>query len=359
MDHKIMRIGITQGDPNGIGLELIQKACTQESLMKHIIPILYASPRSYVYYKKLLAGLDFQAPLYHLVKTADEAQAGRVNLLVSSEQPMDIEPGKPSEQAGAEALASLNACLQDAAAGRLDAIVTAPLDKATVAVHEPGFTGHTGYIANALGADMHAMMLVSDTLRVALATEHVPLAAVSSALNRETLLARIRLIHTSLKRDFAIGRPRIAVLGLNPHAGDSGLLGKEESDIIKPVVADALAQDMLVYGPYSADAFFGSGNYHNFDVILAMYHDQGLIPFKAEAFYDGVNYTAGLPVVRTSPDHGTAYDLAGKGEASPASFIQAMLDAISIVRNRQQYDTGKEHFLPYSEMKRERFRIDF
>ena len=355
----MIRIGITQGDPNGIGLELIQKACTQESLIKHIVPVLYASPRSYVYYKKLLAELEFQAPLYHLIKTIEEAQPGRLNLMVSSEQPLDIEPGKPDSLAGAEALASLNACLQDASAGKLDAIVTAPLDKSTVALNEPGFTGHTGYIARALGVELHTMMLVSDNLRVALATEHVPLAAVSSSLSREQLLARIRLIHHSLRRDFAVGRPKIAVLGLNPHAGDSGLLGREEADIIKPAVSDALAQDMLVYGPYSADAFFGSGNYRNFDVILAMYHDQGLIPFKAEAFYDGVNFTAGLPVVRTSPDHGTAYDLAGKGEASPASLIQAMLDAISIVRNRRMYDTGKETFLPFAEMKRERFRIDF
>ncbi|MBU6325924.1 MAG: 4-hydroxythreonine-4-phosphate dehydrogenase PdxA, partial [Bacteroidetes bacterium] len=273
MEHNMIRIGITQGDPNGIGMELIQKACTQESLMKHIVPVLYASPRSYVYYKKLLSGLEFQAPLYHLVQTVDEAQPGRLNLMVSSDQPLDIEPGKPNALAGAEALASLNACLQDASAGKLDAIVTAPLDKSTVAANEPGFTGHTGYIARALGVELHAMMLVSDNLRVALATEHVPLSAVSSALSREQLLARIRLIHQSLRRDFAVGRPKIAVLGLNPHAGDSGLIGREEADIIKPAVADALAQDMLVYGPYPADAFFGSGNYRNFDAILAMYHD--------------------------------------------------------------------------------------
>jgi 4-hydroxythreonine-4-phosphate dehydrogenase len=359
MDHKFIRMGITQGDPNGVGLEIIQKACTQESLMKQIIPVLYAAPRSYVYYKKLLAGTDFQAPVYTLVKTVEEAQPGRLNLLVSSDQMLEIEPGKASPQAGAEALASLKACVQDAAAGKLDAIVTAPLDKSTVAAGESGFTGHTGYIAAALGTSQHAMMLVSESLRIALATEHLPLSAVSAAISREGLLERIKLVHFSLQRDFAIGRPRIAVLGLNPHAGDSGLIGREENDLIKPAVADALAQDMLVYGPYSADAFFGSGNYRNFDAILAMYHDQGLIPFKAEAFYDGVNYTAGLPVVRTSPDHGTAYDLAGKGTASPASLIQAMLDAISIVRNREYYDTGKASFLPFAEMKRERFRIDF
>ncbi|MEY3983521.1 MAG: hypothetical protein RL160_1078 [Bacteroidota bacterium] len=359
MEHKHMRIGITQGDPNGIGLELIQLACAQESIMRRIVPILYASPRSYVFYKKLYAGSEIQAPLYTLVKTAEEAQPGRLNLVVSSEKQIEIEPGKPSLDAGAEALASLKACVADAVAGKLDAMVTAPLDKATVAAHEPGFTGHTGFIAKAFGVEHYAMMLVADDLRVALATEHVPIAQVSSMINKAGLIAQIKLIHASLKRDFGILRPRIAVLGLNPHAGDSGLLGKEETEVIKPAVEESLAQDMLVYGPYPADAFFGSGNQRNFDVILAMYHDQGLIPFKAEAFYDGVNYTAGLPVVRTSPDHGTAYDLAGKGLASPASFIQAILDAMTMVRNRKEYDLGKATFLPFAELKRERFRIDF
>lgn len=359
MENERIRVGITQGDPNGVGLEIIQKAFADESLLKHFIPVLFASPKSYIYTKKQLASHGIEAPSFHQITTPEEAKAGRLNLIPTGSADFAVDFGKPSAAAGAEALASLSACVEAAVNGKLGMILTSPLDKATVAENLPGFDGHTGFIARELGAENYAMMLIADELRIALVTEHVPVQDVSKVLTREKIAARIRTVHQSLQRDFRITRPRIALLGLNPHAGDSGLLGSEEIERIKPETEAARKDGMLVYGPYSADSFFGSGQAAQFDAILAMYHDQGLIPFKSAAFYEGVNYTAGLPVVRTSPDHGTAYALAGKGEASALSFMNALFDGLGIVGSRAEHDYGKASFLPFAEMKRERFRIDF
>jgi 4-hydroxythreonine-4-phosphate dehydrogenase len=241
----------------------------------------------------------------------------------------------------------------------LDALVTAPIDKSTVAPHSSNFTGHTGYLADALGARSHAMILACEDLRVALVTEHVPITQLSKYLTQEKIEQKIEVVYDALRNDFNVLKPRIAVLGLNPHAGDQGLLGDEEVKIIAPAIAKHFKMGKLVYGPYSADSFFGSGNYKNFDAVIAMYHDQGLIPFKTMAFMDGVNVTAGLPIIRTSPDHGTAYDIAGKMIADPSSMRAAVYDAIHLVRNRKQFVTDFENPLDYSEMRRERFRIDF
>jgi 4-hydroxythreonine-4-phosphate dehydrogenase len=349
-------IGITQGDPNGVGLELIIRTFADEHIYKYCTPVVYASPKSFVFYKKQL---NLQEPMYHLVQSASEAKAGRLNLVVSSDAAMEITPGQASDAAGKEALLALDKALVDAAAGHLQAMVTAPLDKNTVAANLPGFSGHTGYIAEKLGVDRYAMVLVSENLRVGLVTEHLPVSQIAQAITTDKIVAKLNILHSSLREDFACTKPRIAVLGLNPHAGDGGLLGKEEINVIKPAIAKVFGEGKLVYGPYSADSFFGSGAYKTFDGVLAMYHDQGLIPFKTFAFYDGVNYTAGLNLVRTSPDHGTAYDLAGKGTCETLSFRNAIYEAIGIVRNRLQHHEDYADPLPYAELRREKFRIDF
>ncbi len=354
MENKLIKVGITQGDPNGIGMELILKTFAEESIYKYCIPVLYASPKTFTFYKK---ALGMENPMYHLVKSAEQAVTGKLNLVISSDETIEIQMGVASEVAGKEALKALDAALNDL--HHLDALVTAPLDKSTVAPHSKNFTGHTGYIANYLKADNHAMFLVSDDIRVALATEHIPVTELGKALTSDVIINKLHVMFNSLREDFGITKPRIAVLGLNPHAGDNGLLGKEEQTIIQPAIKTVFDQGKLVYGPYSADSFFGSGQYKTFDAVLAMYHDQGLIPFKTFAFYDGVNFTAGLPVVRTSPDHGTAYSLVGKGTAETLSFRAAIFDAIKIVKNRLQHVEDYKNPLPYAELRRERFRIDF
>lgn len=356
MDNPLVKIGITQGDPNGVGLEIIIRTFADENIFKYCIPVLYASPKAFVFYKKML---QLEEPRYHLINHAGEAKAGRLNLVASTEQGAEVVAGEASPVAGKEALMALDKAIADIKEGRLEAIVTAPLDKNTVAQNSPGFSGHTGYLAAAMGESNYAMLLVSDELRVALATEHVPVTELGKALTKETIVQKLKVLHASLIQDFGITKPRIAVLGLNPHAGDGGLLGKEEEQIIKPAIAEVFSKGKLVYGPYPADSFFGSGQNRQFDAVLAMYHDQGLIPFKTFAFYDGVNFTAGLPIVRTSPDHGTAYSLVGKGTASIISFRNAVFEAIHIVRNQKQHVADYANPLPYSELKREKFRMDF
>jgi 4-hydroxythreonine-4-phosphate dehydrogenase len=356
MDRGLAKIGITQGDPNGIGLELIIRTFADENVFKYCIPVLYASPKAFVFYKKQL---NMQVPMYHLVANAEEAKPGKLNLIVSNDESFEVIMGEASKAAGMEALLAMDKAVVDAKRGALDAIVTAPLDKSTVAENLDGFTGHTGYLAEALGVTEYAMLLIAEELRVALVTEHVPLTELAGKITQESVYKKLQTLYRSLREDFGITRPKIAVLGLNPHAGDGGLLGKEENSVIKPAIQKAFKEEKLVYGPYPADSFFGSGQYRQFDATLAMYHDQGLIPFKALAFYDGVNFTAGLPIVRTSPDHGTAYTLAGKGTAEVISFRNAVYDAIQIVRNRNQYKEDYSNPLPYSELRREKFRMDF
>lgn len=355
-DNNQIVVGITQGDPHGVGLDIIIRTFADEHIYKYCTPVLYANPKSFVFYKKML---NMQEPMYHLVPSAADARPGKLNLVVSNDAALELTPGQASDLAGKEALLALDKALEDAVAGKLHALVTAPLDKHSVAANSAGFTGHTGYIADKLGVADYQMILVNEDLRVGLVTEHVPISEIAANLTTERIVAKLQVFHRSLREDFGYTKPRIAVLGLNPHAGDGGLLGKEEETIIKPAIAALFGEDKLVYGPYSADSFFGSGAYRNFDGIVAMYHDQGLIPFKTFAFYDGVNYTAGLNLVRTSPDHGTAYDLAGKGTAETLSFRNAVYDAIRIVRNRLQHGEDYANPLPYAELRREKFRIDF
>ena len=349
-----VKLAISQGDPNGIGMELILRMFADASVHKYCIPVLYGSVKTFVHYKKML-GLE--EPRYNLIRSAEEAVENKLNLIPCGDEEFVPEPGTPSSAAGAMAFAALEKMVSEA--HKVDALLTAPLDKSTVAESVPGFTGHTGYLAAEMGAASHAMMLVSEDLRVALATEHIPVTELGKHLNTDSLVAKLELMQTALKEDFGLTKPRIAVLGLNPHAGDNGLLGKEEQSIIKPAIQTLFDRGRLVYGPYSADAFFGGGQYKAFDAVLAMYHDQGLVGFKTLAFHEGVNVTVGLPVVRTSPDHGTAYDLAGKNQASLESFQSALFEAIHLVRRRLQFAEDYDNPLPFAELRRERFRIDF
>lgn len=356
MDKQLVTVGITQGDTNGVGLELIIRTFADENIYKYCIPVVYGSPKAFVFYKKMLG---MQEPMYQLVKNASEAKPGQLNFVACNDAPAEVNAGTASAISGLEALQSLDKALEDAKNGFINALVTAPLDKQSVAENKAGFTGHTGYIADVYGVKNYAMMLICEELKVALVTEHLPVSDLAAALTKEKIAAKLNTLHDSLREDFGFTKPRIAVLGFNPHAGDSGLLGKEEKEIIEPAIKAVFATDKLVYGPYPADSFFGSGQFRQFDAVLAMYHDQGLIPFKTFAFYDGVNYTAGLPLVRTSPDHGTAYSLAGKGTAETLSFRNAVFEAIHIFNNRNQHVVDYSNPLPFSELRREKFKIDF
>ncbi len=356
MDNKnLIKIGISQGDPNGVGPEVILKTFATDFWYNYCIPILYGSPKTFVFTKKQLG---LQEPNYHLIRSADEARPGKLNLIVANDQAIEISFGTPSEATGSEALACIDRMLQDAKAGLIDAMVTAPVDKSSIKPPGGNFTGHTGYIAKALDSADRLMLLVCDELKIALATEHLSLKEVSAQLNRAGLERNIRSLESALTRDFGIRKPRIAVLGLNPHNGENGLLGTEEKETISPVINQLQQDGHTVFGPYPADGFFGSRQFRKFDAVLAMYHDQGLIPFKYFAFYDGVNYTAGLSIPRTSPDHGTGYDIAGKNIASAESFANAVHLAINIVRKRKNWEEISSNPLPLSQFKRERFRLE-
>lgn len=347
-------IGISQGDPNGVGLEVIIKILQHPMIFEYCIPVLYANPKSFAYVKKSL-GMD--KPMYVSVRDISEIKGHQINLITSSQEAFEVKFGQPSEAAGKEALMAIDRMLQDAAAGKLHGMVTAPVDKSTIKA-EGGFTGHTGYIAKKLGAEQSLMILFNDEVKVGLLTEHLPLAEVPKSITKEAIVGKLKVAYESLKRDFGIMKPKIAVLGLNPHNGDNGKMGTEEKNIIEPAIREANEAGVFCLGPYSADGFFGMKTYHQFDLVLAMYHDQGLIPFKSLAFEDGVNYTAGLPVVRTSPDHGTAYDIAGKNVASSLSITNAIFEAINIYHKRNEEDLLRENPLGYSEFRRERFRLE-
>lgn len=347
-------IGITQGDPNGVGMEIILKAFTTPLLFDYCVPVLYANPKTFAFHKK---ALNLEQPMYQMIKDISEAKPNQLNLIASNQEAVEIQLGKPSPLAGAEALKAIDRLLMDANHKHLDAMVTAPIDKSSIET-VANFTGHTGYIQKATGANDVLMVLFNDDIRVGLITEHLPISQIAAAITKEKIISKLRIAHQTLKRDFGINKPKIAVLGLNPHSGDNGKLGKEELDIIQPAIEAAKQEQIFCLGPYSADGFFGMKQYQQFDLVMAMYHDQGLIPFKSMAFDDGVNYTAGLTVPRTSPDHGTAYDITGKGIASPLSFVNAMFEAINIYHQRNNEDELRANPLPYAEFKRERFRLE-
>jgi 4-hydroxythreonine-4-phosphate dehydrogenase len=327
-------IGITCGDLNGIGMEVIMKTLQDPQLMDLCTPVVFASSKVAGYHRK---ALDMQQFNFHLISSLDAIQEGKPNLLNTWQEAVNLEYGQESEEVGSFALQSIDAAIAAHKSGQIDAVVTAPIHKNTIKLKDRHFAGHTGYLGEETGGDP-IMILAHEGLRVGLVTGHLPIRAVAEAITTEKVLAALRKMHHSLQVDFGIQRPKIAVLGLNPHAGDNGLLGEEEQTVIAPALATGQEEGLIVYGPFAADGFFGSGQFEKFDGILAMYHDQGLVAFKTLAFGNGVNVTAGLPLVRTSPDHGTGFDIAGKGIADENSFRQALYMAVDIWRNRSLHE---------------------
>lgn len=327
--EKKIKIGISIGDLNGIGGELIVKTFSDNRLLEFCTPIVFASTKTMSFLKK-----HFQSSIsFHGIHDASHAVDGKLNVVNVWKQDVDIEFGKETLEAGQYALESLKAAVASIKENEVDVLVTAPINKHNIQSEDFKFPGHTDFLNQELEGDS-LMFMVSDTLRMGLLTDHVPVGDVPQYLNEDLISKKINLIHQSLKQDFALGAVKIAVLGVNPHTGDNGVIGSEDDTILRPAIEKIKASGKLIYGPYAADSFFGSNNYQNFDAIVATYHDQGLIPFKTLTFGNGVNYTAGLNKVRTSPDHGTAYDIAGKGIANIDSFKEAIFVGIEIYRNR-------------------------
>lgn len=335
MGKKIV-VGITQGDTNGIGYEVIIKALSDARMLDMCIPVVYGSSRFFGYYRKHIIEAEQMAT--NIINSAEDARPKRVNIINAVPDNLSMEVGQPTADGAKAALISLQAAVADAKRGALDAIVTAPFNKHTMASAGFAFPGHTEYFIHEFGAKDGLMFLSSEMFRVGVVTNHLPLSKVSAAITKDAILSKLKLMNDSLIKDFGRERPKIAVLGLNPHAGDDGSLGTEEKDVIVPAIEEANSQlNILAFGPYSPDGFFGTNAQRKFDGVLAMYHDQGLIPFKAMAFDNGVNYTAGLSIVRTSPDHGTGYDIAGKYLASPDPMKYAIYSAIDFCNNRARY----------------------
>ena len=331
-DNKI-KVGITQGDINGVGYEVILKTFSDPAMLELCTPVIYGSPKVAAYHRK---ALDLPTN-FSIVGSAAEAASNRLSVVNCTNDEVKVEFSKADTEAGKAALDALERAINEYREGLIDVIVTAPINKHTIQSETFSFPGHTEYIEERLGNGAKSLMiLMKNDFRVALVTGHVPVSQIASTITKELIQEKLAIFNQSLKKDFAIGAPRIAVLSLNPHAGDEGLLGKEEEEIIIPALKEMAAKGVLCYGPYPADGFMGAGSFEHLDGVLAMYHDQGLAPFKALAMDEGVNYTAGLPVVRTSPAHGTAYDIAGKGMASEDSFRQAIYVAIDVFRNRMR-----------------------
>ena len=331
MENRKIRVGITHGDINGVGYEVILKTFSDPTMLELCTPVVYGSPKVAAYHRK---SMEIQTS-FSIVNSAEEVQDGRVNVVNCIEEELKVELTKPTPEAGKTALAALERALADYREGLFDVLVTAPINKHTIQSDVFHFPGHTEYIEERVGEGQKALMiLLKGDFRVALVTGHVPVRDIAGELTKELIMEKMEIFHRSLKKDFGIDNPRIAVFSLNPHAGDNGLLGTEEQEVIIPAMKEMIARGVQCFGPYPADGFMGSGNYTHFDGILAMYHDQGLAPFKALAMDEGVNFTAGLPIVRTSPAHGTAYDIAGKGIASEDSFRQAVYVAMDVFRNR-------------------------
>ncbi len=334
-DHK-PRIGITIGDLNGIGPEVVIKTLADHRILNFVTPVIYGSAKVIAFYKKHLNIEEFN---YNQVRGKGQFTPKNINVVNCWEDAFDITPGKAARESGKAALMAIKQACEELKEGLIDGLVTAPVDKQTIHSDEFPFKGHTEFITQYFDAKDSLMFMISDGLKVGLVTEHVSLRDVAPLIVKERIEKKLRIMETSLKADFNIKKPKIAVLGLNPHAGDGGLIGTEEEEIIKGVVNDQRNKGKLVFGPFPADGFFGSSLYTRYDAVLAMYHDQGLIPFKAIAFDNGVNYTAGLSVVRTSPDHGTAYNIAGKNEASEQSMREALFQAIAIFKSRGEQST--------------------
>ena len=336
-----LTVGITQGDGNGIGYEVIIKALADERMLDICTPVIYGSSKIFGFYRKQIHYLEQINT--NVISSARDAHQKRVNIINCLPDNVFVEPGQPTPESAKSAMTALERAVVDLKEGNIDALVTAPINKRAMVNEGFGYTGHTEYLQQEFGVSDVLMIMVCDQLKVGVVTGHIPLKDVPGKISKELILTKSRLMKASLERDFGIYSPKIAVLGLNPHCGDGGLLGDEEQSIILPAINAASDEGILAFGPYSADGFFGLGNYSRFDAVLAMYHDQGLAPFKALAFETGVNFTAGLPAVRTSPDHGTAYEKAGKDVADPHSMISAIYTAIDVYNNRRAFDELQEN----------------
>ena len=333
MENETIKIGITHGDINGVGYEVILKMLDDNRILELCTPIIYGSAKIASFYRK---GLGLQQQQLNQITDPSEARAGVVNIINVVGEDCKVEPGQSTKEAGSAAFAALERAVADVRNDNLDAIVTAPINKDNIQSELFTFPGHTEYLE--ASTDGKALMILFNRdIRVALVTTHLPISKIAENITAERIVEKLKIFKDTLRSDFAIVHPRIAVLALNPHAGENGLLGSEEQDTIIPAIKEAKEQGVECYGPYAADGFFGSGLFKHFDGILAMYHDQGLAPFKTMAMESGVNFTAGLPIVRTSPDHGTGYDIAGQGKASEQSMREALYAAIDIARNRARH----------------------
>ena len=328
-------IGISCGDINGIGLEIIIKTLADNRILDFCTPVVFANNKVLNFYRKSLADININ---FTSAKELNRINQKQINLYNCWEEEVNVNPGILNDIGGKYAIKSLTTAGQALKDNFINGLVTAPLHKSNTQTENFKFTGHTPYLKNLYGVSDVAMFMIAENMRIALLTEHVAITDIAKNITRENIISKLQIINNSLKRDFNISKPRIAVLGLNPHAGDEGLIGKEEEEIIKPAVKEAKHRDIFCFGPYPADAFFARGQYEKFDAVLAMYHDQGLIPFKSLAIGEGVNYTAGLPGVRTSPDHGVAFDIAGQGKADESSFREAIYKCIDIINGRHEYD---------------------
>ncbi|MBP5241126.1 MAG: 4-hydroxythreonine-4-phosphate dehydrogenase PdxA [Bacteroidales bacterium] len=340
MQEKI-KLAITHGDINGVGYEVILKTFADSRMLEQCTPVLYGSSKVATYHKNLLAQNDLT---FVNARDARSLQHNKFNIINITSEEIKIDVGKSTEVAGQLSSLALERACEDLMNGDVDVLVTAPINKKNIQSKDFDFPGHTEYLSQKFGTKS-LMMMVCDRIRIGIVTNHLPLREVPNAITKELLLEKIGIMNASLKRDFGITRPKIAVLALNPHAGDNGVIGDDDQRVVAPAIQEAIEKNMLVYGPYPSDGFFGSSEFKDFDGVLALYHDQGLIPFKLMSFTEGVNFTAGLPYIRTSPAHGTAYEIAGKDKASEQSFRSAVYLACNILRNRKEYDALTENSL--------------
>ena len=352
MENQKIKVGITQGDINGIGYEVILKTLMDSQIVEMCTPIIYGSPKVASFHRKMLNIENFNL---NIIKTASEAHGKRVNIVNCTDEEIKVEIGQSTQTAGEASFVALEKATDELKKGLINVLITAPINKKNIQSDKFHFPGHTEYLEKNFGEKNDSLMLmVSNNLRIAVATTHIPLAKVPQELTTEIILKKLRQLHQSLVQDFSINLPRIAVLGLNPHAGDEGTLGKEEQEIIIPALKQAEKENIICVGPYPADGFFGSESFSKFDAVLAMYHDEGLIPFKCLAMETGVNFTAGLSIVRTSPAHGTAYDIAGKNIASEESFRSALYLALDVFKSRNNYKEMTANVLQTGQMQKER-----
>ncbi len=355
MEKETILAGISHGDINGIGYEVIIKALSDQLINDICTPIVYGSPKVAAYHRKALNVNNFS---FNNIRIPEEAHLKKANMINVLDDNIRVELGKSTPQGGEAALISIEKAVDDLIKGKIHVMVTAPIDKHNIQSKDFQFKGHTDYLKARAGVDEVLMFMIGESMKIGVVTDHVPLRKVAELITVETIIRKIRLMNQSLILDFGIRRPRIAVLGLNPHAGDNSLIGNEEAEVITPAILQTQKEGILTFGPFPADGFFGAGSFAKFDGILAMYHDQGLAPFKALSFDSGVNFTAGLPFIRTSPVHGTAFDIAGKGEASENSFRQALYLACDIYRNRKLYAEISRNPLKHQDIETHSDRID-